>query len=138
MGREREEAKRIRAAELIGDREFGTSAQVLQEFYTTVTGPGSGIPLSRENALNWIERLEIQPCASITASHVKISIGIAGRYRISYWDAAIIAAAEALGCSILYTEDLNHGQRYGEVTVINPFRDPSPHSAFHDNEQTRL
>lgn len=138
MGREREEAKRIRAAELIRDQEFGISAQVLQEFYTTVTSPASGIPLPRESALKWIERLETQPCASITASHVKISIGIANRYRISYWNGAIIAAAEALGAAVIYTEDLNHGQLYGEVKVINPFRDSPPQSAFHDNEQTRL
>jgi predicted nucleic acid-binding protein len=41
---------------------------------------------------------------------------------ISYWDAALVAAAEVIGAPILYTEDLNHGQKYGSVTVINPFK----------------
>lgn len=44
-----------------------------------------------------------------------------GGYQISYWDAAILAAAEELGCTKLYTEDLNHGQTYESVQVINPF-----------------
>ena len=44
-----------------------------------------------------------------------------GRYKISYWDAAILAAATELGCTTLYTEDLNHGQTYESVQVINPF-----------------
>jgi predicted nucleic acid-binding protein len=34
----------------------------------------------------------------------------------------LIAAAEAGGCQTLYTEDLNDGQKYGSVTVINPFK----------------
>ncbi len=46
------------------------------------------------------------------------------RFQIHYYDAAIVAAAERLGAEILYTEDLNHGQRYGTVLVQNPFRDP--------------
>ena len=45
------------------------------------------------------------------------------RHGISYWDAAVLAAAEALEAPTLYTEDLNHGQRYGQVLVLNPFRD---------------
>jgi predicted nucleic acid-binding protein len=43
------------------------------------------------------------------------------QYQLSYWDAAIIAAAEALGARDLYSEDMNHGQIYGSVRVINPF-----------------
>jgi predicted nucleic acid-binding protein len=47
---------------------------------------------------------------------------IAARYQTSYWDGAIVAAAERLAIPILYTEDLNHGQLYGSVRVIDPFR----------------
>ena len=43
------------------------------------------------------------------------------RFQISYWDAAIIAAASELGCRIVYTEDLNHGQDYDGMKVLNPF-----------------
>jgi predicted nucleic acid-binding protein len=43
------------------------------------------------------------------------------RYQVSYWDAAIIAAALDLGCGSIYTEDLSDGQAYGGVKVVNPF-----------------
>jgi predicted nucleic acid-binding protein len=43
------------------------------------------------------------------------------RHGISYWDGAIVAAAEALEAEVLYTEDLNHGQQYGPVRAVNPF-----------------
>jgi predicted nucleic acid-binding protein len=41
--------------------------------------------------------------------------------RHQYYDAALLAAAERLGASIFYSEDLSHRQTYGSVTVINPF-----------------
>lgn len=44
------------------------------------------------------------------------------RYQISYWDGAIIAAAEALGAPIVYSEDMSNGQSYGSVKVVNPFK----------------
>jgi predicted nucleic acid-binding protein len=40
---------------------------------------------------------------------------------LSYGDGAIVAAAEVLEANTLYTEDLNHGQLYGRVRVVNPF-----------------
>jgi predicted nucleic acid-binding protein len=43
------------------------------------------------------------------------------RYNISWWDALILNSASELGCNVLWTEDLSHGQRYGAVTVQNPF-----------------
>ena len=43
------------------------------------------------------------------------------RYQISYYDGAIVAAAERLGAPIFFTEDLNHNQLYGSVRVVNPF-----------------
>ena len=52
---------------------------------------------------------------------VKIAIEISQRFQISYWDGAIIAATEALGARTLYTEDLNHGQVFGAIRVVNPF-----------------
>ena len=53
---------------------------------------------------------------------VRTAVDYAQRFKISYWDAAIIAATERLGAPILHTEDLNDGQSYGSVRVINPFR----------------
>src|SRR5664279_838560 len=53
---------------------------------------------------------------------VRAGIELSQRFKISFWDAAIIFAAERLGAPVLYTEDLNHGQFYGDVRVVNPFR----------------
>ena len=120
-GRGTEEGKRIRALELIESKDFGLSAQVLQEFYVSVTRKVE-IPLTVDQALEWIEQLETFPNVAIDAKLVKIAIEISERYRISYWDGAIIAATEALGADTLYSEDLNDEQFYGSVRVCNPFQ----------------
>ena len=66
-----------------------------------------------EHALAWIEKLEAFPCVSIETSLVKNAIEISVRYQTSYWDGAILAAAESISVPRLYTENLNHGQLYG-------------------------
>jgi predicted nucleic acid-binding protein len=120
LGRGPEERKRAAAANLMGVTEFGVSTQVLQEFYTAVTRKPDR-RLSAERALEWIEGLEQQPCAIVDKPLIKTAIELSWRYRISYWDGAILAAAERLGAEIVYTEDLSHGQTYGPVRVVNPF-----------------
>ena len=115
-----EEPKRECALELIEQENFGLSAQVLQEFYVTVTRK-IAVPLSPEQALEWIEQLEVFPCLETDTSLIKIAAELGQRYRISYWDAAIVAAAEALRAKTLFSEDLNDGQSYGTVRVRNPF-----------------
>ena len=113
--------KKLRAAELLAATEFGISAQVLAEFYVTVTRKGDP-PMQPSKALEWIDVLERQPCASVDAAVVKRGVVLSQRYRISYWDGAILAAAETLGAEVVYSEDLQHGQLYGSVRVENPFR----------------
>ncbi len=120
-GRDAEEPKRERALELIEREDIGLSAQVLQEFYVTVTRKVE-VPMSAEQALEWVELFESFPCLPIDASMVKIAAEISERFGIAYWDGAIVASAEALGAQTLYTEDLNDGQQYGSVRVQNPFQ----------------
>ena len=112
--------KRKRALEIIQAEDFAVSTQVLQEFYVIVTRKLSR-PLTPGQALEWIEELAVFPCVDTEVSLVKIAIEISVRYQTSYWDAAILAAAESMGAPRLYSEDLNHGQRYGSVEVVNPF-----------------
>jgi predicted nucleic acid-binding protein len=106
--------------ELIESTDFGTSAQVLQEFFVTVVSKASR-PLSAAQALEWIEQWTAFPCQTIDHQLVRIAIEQSERFVISYWDAAILAAAEALGTDTVYSEDLSHGQRYGRIRVLNPF-----------------
>ena len=63
--------------------------------------------------------LPIQP---ISVEVFGTAAEIVDRYGISYWNAAILAAARLLGCDAVYSEDLNEGQSYDGVVVINPFR----------------
>jgi len=120
VGRGRDEPKRKRALELIESEDFGTSAQVLEEFFVTVVRKASR-PLSAVQALDWIEQWAAFPCQAIDHQLVRIAIEQSERFKISYWDAAIIVAAEALGTDTVYSEDLSDGQRYGRVRVVNPF-----------------
>ena len=120
VGTGKDEPKRKRALELIESEAFGTSAQVLQEFFVTVVRKASR-PLSAAQALEWIEQFAAFPCQTIDHQLVRIAIEQSERFAISYWDAAILAAAEALGTGTVYSEDLGDGQRYGRVRVINPF-----------------
>ncbi len=50
------------------------------------------------------------------------ALEIKARYQISYWDSAIVAAARAGDCSEILSEDMSHGQDYGGVKVVNPFK----------------
>src|SRR5688572_2562807 len=67
-----------------------------------------------------IKQFRAIPCAPIDADLVELAIGNSVRYRISYWDGAVVAAAGMLGATRLFTEDLNHGQKIGSVRVTNP------------------
>ena len=120
VGAGKDEPKRKRAMELVESTDFGTSAQVLQEFFVTVVKKVSR-PISAAQALEWIEQWTAFPCKTIDHQLVRIAIEQSERFALSYWDAAILAAAEALGTDTVYSEDLSHGRRYGSVRVINPF-----------------
>ena len=58
----------------------------------------------------------------ITHELIVTAVTLRRRFQLSHWDSTIIAAAQQLGCKILYSEDLNHGQDYGGVRIQNPFR----------------
>lgn len=121
LGRFSAPEKYSRAKQIVADEDYSTSAQVLQEFYVNAIRK-SDKPLSPAKAAEWIEAVCRKPCQEIDSAVVMRGIENAWTYNISYWDGAIIAAAERLGVSRLYSEDLNHGQAYGSVQVINPFR----------------
>jgi len=121
VGAGKDERKKKRALELVQSEDFGTSAQVLQEIFVTVVRKASR-PLTAVQALEWIEQWTAFPCQAVDHQLVRIAIEQSERYAISYWDAAILAAAEALGAHTVYSEDLSDGQQYGHVRVVNPFR----------------
>ena len=115
-----ESAKKERTLELIMHTDFGLSAQVLQEFYVNVTRKIAS-PLTPDAAVALLEQLRSFPTVATDYPLVVAGVETSLRFGISYWDGAIIAAAECLGATTLYTEDLSHGQRYGSVQAVNPF-----------------
>jgi len=112
--------KRAIAQQLIAERSFGLSVQVLQEFYVTVTRKFAQ-PLSAEDALACVEQFLAFPVIPNETFLLTTGILNSLKYQVSYWDGAIIAAAESLHVETLFTEDLNHGQHYGTVQAVNPF-----------------
>ncbi len=97
------------------------STQVLQELCVNLRRrvarplPGDEIAKLIEDYLSW-------QIVIITPQAIVAALGIEDRYKVSYWDALILHAAESCGAAVLYSEDLSHGQRYGVVEVLNPLR----------------
>jgi predicted nucleic acid-binding protein len=115
-----DDTKRRTALQLIQSEDLGLSTQVLQELWVTVTR-NIDEPLSPRGAFELLEEFRTFPTAHVDFPLITSAIEHSLRYRIHYWDAAIVAAAERLQATTLYTEDLSHGQHYGSVQVINPF-----------------
>jgi len=119
----RERVKRDIAVALVEQQGNALSVQVLQEFYVQATRATRTDPLPHETAVaflrTWLRRFSVQ---DITVSIVDGALEIKAAYRLSYWDAAIVAAARALGCRELLSEDMSHDRRIDGVTIINPFR----------------
>jgi predicted nucleic acid-binding protein len=97
-----------------------TSAQVLGEFYVTVTRKLAR-PVADDIAARMVDRMAQLPVVSIDADGVQAAITGSRSWRLSYWDSLIIVAAQSAGCSRLLTEDLADGATYGGVRVENPF-----------------
>lgn len=118
-----EEADKQRIAEQLLERDdLALSAQVLQEFYYQATRPHRPYPLSAQEALAFLTPLTHRFLAlPVTVELFQQAAEICQRFRISYWDAAILAAARAMGCDAVYSEDLSDRQDYAGLRVINPF-----------------
>lgn len=117
-----EPLKQARARELV--EHYGSanrivvSTQVVQEFFSVGLRK---LALPREQAKETVRILLSYPLVLLGPPHILHAIEIEERYQISFWDALILAAAESGGAEVLFTEDLNDGQRYGPVLVRNPF-----------------
>jgi predicted nucleic acid-binding protein len=116
-----DEHKRPIADKLLYEEDYCLSAQVVAEFYHNALRKGKK-KLTHEEASDWIERMILHPCLAVDVDLVQAGTAFSQRYQVSYWDGAMLAAAEQLGAATFYSEDLNDGQRYGNVTVINPFK----------------
>ena len=110
--------------ELLDFRGGAISIQVLQEFYVTVTQKMTH-PLTADRAADVIRKLQHWVTHQPQTSDILSAIHIQQSNKISFWDAMIINSAAVLGCVRIYSEDLNHGQVYEGVKVVNPFNSES-------------
>ncbi len=101
-------------------KEASLSAQILSEFFVTVTRKIRH-PFSVPEAAEMLERLALLPIVSIDWPTVKQAVYVEKRYGLSYWDSLVIAAAQRAGCAKVISEDMNPGQGYDGVVVQNPF-----------------
>ena len=118
-------AKRQVARELLSRPDIALSAQVLQEFYAVAVAK-QRLQMTHEEALAVLQSLASFPVCPITRELVMDAVQLRQRFQISYWDAAIVAATKQMGCTVVYSEDLNSGQDYDGVTVVNPFTLQTP------------
>jgi predicted nucleic acid-binding protein len=117
-----ETSKQERAVALLEQDDGALSVQVLQEFYVQATRSTRPDPLPHEIAAGLIATWTRFRVQEITLPILTGALEIKAAHGFSYWDSAIIAAARALGCRRLFTEDMTHGREVEGVTLINPFR----------------
>ena len=96
------------------------STQVLQEFYAITTRKLKP-PLPPHEAMAQVERLANFEVMGSSAASILESIRLTQRHRLQWWDALILEAALRSGADLLVTEDGQHGQRFGKLTLENPF-----------------
>lgn len=116
-------AKHQRARALVEDlwrtRSGVVSTQVLQELCVNLRRK-AGRPLDRKTTRDIVSDYLAWDVVVNTGEGILEALELEERYRISFWDALIVRAAEAAGAAVLYSEDLSHEQVYGQVRVVNP------------------
>ena len=120
-------AKRARANDwivyLVHRRDARISFQVLQELYATLTRklkPAFDVAEAQEIVRN----LAVWQPTVIDLAILERAWLLQERHFLSWWDALIVGAAQSCECSALLTEDLQHGQLFGRVRIVDPFASP--------------
>ena len=99
------------------------STQVLGEFYVAVTRKLAKA-VSPALARQAVEGFCAFPVEPVHAELVRAAVGRSESSMLSYWDALIVETALAAGAGVLFTEDLQHGQRFSHLRIVDPFRAP--------------
>lgn len=99
------------------------STQVLQEFYVQGTRATRPDPLPHQTATGFIESWTRFPICGADIRLVRAALALRERYRWSYRDSAIVAAAQLMGCDELWSEDLQYGQVVDGLRIFDPFAD---------------
>lgn len=118
--RGKHELARDLLVDLWGRQDGVLSVQVLQEFYVNVTRKLKK-PITAARALGIVEEYLTWTVVENTGGLLVEAVRLQQKAQLSFWDSLIVQAAIEAGCEKLYSEDLNAGQRFGPVVVVNPF-----------------
>jgi len=115
-------AKQRRALELVAEhRRAGTgvvSLQVLQEYFVTVTRK---LQVDARIARRKVELLAEFDVAAPELADILAAIDLHRLHGLSFWDALVVRSAKQAGCSVLLTEDFQHGREMEGLHVVDPF-----------------
>ena len=117
-----ESSKAVRANEILVAGDIGLSVQVLQEFYVQSTRASRTDAITHDQAAGLIEAWSRFPVQVTSVGVMRAALATRVRFGISYWDAAILEAGRALGCSVVLSEDLDDATDYDGIRVEDPFR----------------
>jgi len=95
------------------------SVQVVTEFTNVML---NRFKMSAKAVDEWVSQFYPLLATEVTMDAVRNAMCIKEEYGIQYYDALIIATAEKLGCTEIVSEDLNDGQLYHGMAVVNPFK----------------
>lgn len=106
----------------IATRKGVVSYQVVQEFFNVALRKFEE-PMTVAEAEQYLTTV-FRPLLSVQSSQALFAqaLLLSERHRLAWYDSLIVAAALESQCTILYSEDLQHGQRFGDLQIKNPFR----------------
>ena len=97
------------------------SVQVLNELTNVLRKKDNRSWRDIELVLDDVENA-LEPALPLTAATTRAALALARDHGFAFYDALIVAAAIEAGCDVLYSEDLQHGRKFGALTIVNPFR----------------
>ncbi len=114
--------KRNRAIRLIDEGSCALSVQVLNEFVVQSTHTKRQNALELDQALAYVKTWLRFPIQELTLQLFERAAFVMQLGGFSWWDSLIVAAAQAQGCDILYSEDMQHGRIIEGLKIVDPFR----------------
>lgn len=102
-------------------KHLSISTQVFSEFINVISNK-LGYEFVLPKIEKVIDKLKFLKLTDVNLTIIKVAVTIMRKYKISFWDAQIIAAAKFANCEVVLSEDFSHHQQYSGVLVVNPFK----------------
>ena len=118
-GKKHETARRI-VRKLWEGQNAAISLQILQEFFITLTKKLKK-PVSLKQAKDFLEMYSAWDVIHFQSIDLLEAVDLQIKYQLSFWDSLVIRAAHMADTPFILTEDLQHGQKIGQLRIHNPF-----------------